>query len=131
MPFFKTTNNIIKDQGEYFDNNWMDSEKIVLPPKTEWSYDREMTIEDVDLWEVIHEGDFGIYASYSPYAEFFMIFPFYWMKDKGFNIETFYGKNAASLVQKRAKEMDIDLMSTEVWLDSDQYEKYMKSKTSY
>ena len=60
-----------------------------------------------------------------------MIFPFYWMKDKGFNIETFYGKNAASLVQKRAKEIGINLNSTEVWLDSDQYEKYMKSKTSY
>ena len=34
-----------------------------------------MQIEDVDLWEVIYEqgGSVGVYASYNPFAEFYMI----------------------------------------------------------
>ncbi len=83
MPFFKTTHNIINDNQEYFDDKWMDSDKLILPPKEEWTYDRELTIDDIDLWEVIYENNFGIYGAYSPHAEFYMIFPFYWIKDQG------------------------------------------------
>lgn len=127
MPFFKTTNNIFKDYQEYFDENWMDSDKLKIPPAHKWTYDREMTIEDVDLWEVIYEGNFGIYASYSPQAEFYMIFPYYWMLQGGHQIETFYGKDAANRTWARAKELGITLPVTEYWLASDEYEKYMKS----
>ena len=62
MPFFKTTNNIVTDHGEHFDENWMDSDTLILPPKDEWTYDRELTIDDIDLWEVIFEDHFGISA---------------------------------------------------------------------
>ena len=127
MPFFKTTANITKDHGEYFDTNWMDSNEIVLPPKTEWTYDREMKLEDVDLWEVIYESNFGIYASYSPHAEFYMIFPFYWVKDNGFDIETFYGPNAAGDCFIRAKELGIDLTLHDYYYDTETFYKLQKS----
>ena len=127
MPFFKTTANITKDHEEHFDANWMDSDSLVLPPKTTWTYDREMQIEDVDLWEVIFEGNFGIYASYSPHAEFYMIFPFYWMKDQGHDIETFYGDNASIRCFRRAKELGIDLQLHDYYYDINTFEKLKKS----
>ena len=127
MPFFKTTANITKDHGEYFDSNWMESDKIVLPPKETWSYDREMNIEDVELWEVIWESDFGIYASYSPHAEFYMIFPFYWKKDEGYDIETFYGADAANKCFLRAKSLGINLQLHDYYYDTDEFDKMMRS----
>tara|TARA_B110000977_G_scaffold70769_1_gene96047 strand:+ start:4343 stop:4726 length:384 start_codon:yes stop_codon:yes gene_type:complete len=127
MPFFKTTNNIVTDHGEHFDENWMDSDTLILPPKDEWTYDRELTIDDIDLWEVIFEDNFGIYAAYSPHAEFYMIFPFYWVKDQGFEIETFYGVDAADRTWKRAKELGMTLPVTEYYLPNEQFDKYIKS----
>jgi len=127
MPFYKTLANITTDHGEHFDANWLDSEEIVLPPKETWTYDREMIIEDVDLWEVIVEAQFGIYAAYSPHAEFYMIFPFYWMKDRGHDIETFYGSDAASRCFLRAKELGIDLQLHDYYYDTDEYSKMMRS----
>ena len=45
------------------------------PPIIEWTGDRPMRVEDVDLWEVITEtsGPIGVYASYQPYAEYFIV----------------------------------------------------------
>ena len=127
MPFFKTTTNITQDHGEYYDSNWMDSDKVVLPPKEQWTYDRIMTIEDVDLWEVIHEGNFGIYAAYSPHAEFYMIFPFYWMKDDGHDIETFYGADAVARCFAKAKELGINLQLHDYYYDTETLDKIKKS----
>ena len=77
MPFFKSTKDILKSpwEDELFNPNWMDSDKLVLPPSKEWDYSRELSIEDVDIWEVISEmsGPSGIYASWLPYAEFYII----------------------------------------------------------
>jgi len=116
MPFFKSNANIFKDHGEYFESKWMDSNEVILPPTTDWSYDRDLQIEDVDLWEVIHEGDFGIYAAWAPKAEFYMIFPFYWKISQGFHIETFYGYDAAIKVHHRAKELGINLPLNDYWV---------------
>lgn len=127
MPIFKSNKNIFVDNGEYFESKWMAQDTIYWPPTKPWSYERELNIDDIDLWEVIYEGNFGIYAAYSPEAEFYMIFPFYWMASKGFKIETFYGKDASIRTWKRAKELDIDLSVIEYWLDSDEYEKYIKA----
>ena len=125
MPFYKTTQNIFVDNEEHFDQNWLDSDKLIMPKKEEWTYDRELVITDIDLWEVLYEGNFGVYAAYSPHAEFYMIFPFYWMK--GYEVETFYGKQAAGQCQDRCKELDIELPTHDYWLDDDQYEKLYKS----
>ena len=117
MPFFKTTANIFVDKGEYFDPNWMDSNKIVLPPKTNWDYQREMTIEDVDLWEVIVEAGYGVYAAWSPYAEFYLIKPPSWISS--LDIETFYGPGANKQVMRRMKELGIPFTPNKIWVDNE------------
>jgi hypothetical protein len=119
MPFFKTTHNIFKDYGEHFNANWMDSDKLVLPPTADWDYSRELTIEDVDIWELIHESSVGIYAAWCPYAEFYLLRPFWQLEEDGYKIETFYGRNAAGRVRKRAKDFGIELHVTEIWVDDE------------
>jgi hypothetical protein len=116
MPFFKTTHNIFIDGGEYFDPNWMDSDTLVLPPSTSWTYEREMRIEDVNLWELIVEGGHvGVYAAWDPYAEFYLIKPPYNLRHLGF--ETYYGKGALKQVKKRLEELRIPVNFTKYWVE--------------
>jgi hypothetical protein len=120
MPFFKTTKNIFVDHGEYFDPNWMDSDEIILPPKQDWTYDREMQIEDVDLWEVIGEfGSIDVYAAWQPFAEFYMIRPNRALIAKGYSIETFYGPEASKKLTVRAKHFNVNLKQNKIWVDAD------------
>jgi len=115
MPIFRTTDNIFKDNGEYFDPNWLDSDKLVLPPRQEWDYKREMQIEDVDLWEVILEiSGFGVYASWQPYAEFYLL-----KKPNDLYTETFYGKKSQSRLYQTLKKEGINLPLHNTWVDSD------------
>ena len=120
MPFFKTTANIVKDNDEYFDPNWMDSDTLKLPPHQKWTYDREMQIEDVDLWEVVFEsGSVGVYASWQPYAEFYMIKPPWEMLQSGWGMETYYGPMASEKVANRMKEFRITLPKNQIWIDNE------------
>jgi len=77
MPRWKTTKNILTDFGEYFDDNWMNYDRIFqyAPPVIPWTAPRPMQIEDVDLWEVIAEtsGPTGVYAAYMPYGELYIV----------------------------------------------------------
>jgi hypothetical protein len=122
MPFFKTTKNILIDGGEYFDPNWMDSDSLVLPPKEQWTYDRNMQIEDVDLWEVIYEAGFAVYAAWSPYAEFYLVID---LQTKA-GLEAFYGPGAIDQVLARAKQRGITLPLHEHWVEPDQMWLYHK-----
>jgi hypothetical protein len=115
VPFFKTTENIFKDKGEYFDPNWMDSDKLVLPPRTSWDYKRNMQIEDVDLWEVIVEAGYSIYAAWSPYAEFYMLIPTVFYDTEG--VELYYGKGASNMIIKRTKELGIPISTNKIWVE--------------
>jgi hypothetical protein len=133
MPVFKTTHNILKkyDEDELYTENWMDSNSLVLPPKVEWDYAREMNIEDVDIWEVLFEGagGKGVYASWLPYAELYMITSgtndqngprfvgngIYWDR----NIEVFYGAGAGKRAFARSKELGMTLTVFTSWVDSD------------
>ena len=107
----------------------MDSDKLVLPPKVDWDYNREMIVEDVDLWEVLYEasGGIGVYAAWLPYAEFYMIttgldfrnaaryvneIPYY---DR--QIETFYGPGAQEKLIKRTRELGISLSIHQSWVE--------------
>ena len=120
MPFFKTTANIVKDNDEYFDPNWMDSDTLKLPPHQKWTYDREMQIEDVDLWEVVFEsGSVGVYASWQPYAEFYMVKPPWEMLQSGWGMETYYGPMASEKVANRMKEFRITLPKNQIWVDNE------------
>ena len=115
---FKSTQNIFKDFGEVFDANWMDSDKIILPPKVDWDYQREMQVEDVDIWEVIYEqgGAVAVYASWCPYAEFYLIRVGWYKEEQGHGFETYYGPGAQLKVQQRMKEMKIPFGTTKVWV---------------
>ena len=104
MPIFKAKKNIFSDNGEYFDPNWMDSNRIVLPDTKEWSYDRELQIEDIDLWEVISEfSGGGVYVSWSPYAEYYMVVLPLWAG----GVMTFYGKDCLPRVKNYLNEKNI------------------------
>jgi hypothetical protein len=116
---FKTTQNIFKDLQEYFDPNWMDSDKIITPPKTNWDYKRPMQIEDVNLWEVIYEqgGAVGVYASWDPYAEFYMIRVGWFLEQQGYGAEVYYGPGAQKQVQNRMREMSIPFSVNQTWVE--------------
>jgi hypothetical protein len=129
MPIFKSTYNILKkpDEDEVFNPNWMDSDTLILPSHKEWDYGRDMTIDDVDIWEVLYEqgGGIGVYASWLPYAEFYMI-TIGWRplrigqitNDR--IIETYYGAGANEQVRQRAAELGIFLPSNPVWVDPEE-----------
>jgi hypothetical protein len=119
MPRFKSTQNIFKDFFEVFDENWMDSDKLVLPPKIEWDYSRPLQIEDVDIWEVLYEqgGAVGVYASWSPYAEFYLIRVGWYLESQGYGSETYYGPGAAEKVYDRCQELNIPLPINKIWVE--------------
>lgn len=104
MPIFKSTKNIFVDHGEHFDPNWMDSDRIILPDTKPWTYDRELQIEDIDLWEVISEfGGGGVYVAWQPYAEFYMIVLPQWAG----GVKTFYGLDCLPQVKAYLNEKGI------------------------
>lgn len=118
MPFFKTTHNIFVDNKEYFDINWMDSDKLVLPPNPKWDYSREIKIEDVDIWEVLWQasGGWGLYAAWCPYAEFYLL-TYGFDTNSTLKIDTFYGQGAQKRLVKKLKEFNIPYSLNEVWVD--------------
>jgi hypothetical protein len=139
MPQFKTSYNILKkqDEDECFNPNWMNSDKLVLPPggpddiKNKWDYSRELKVEDVDIWEVLYEATqgIGLYASWKPYAEFYMITTGLNLRNaprivKGIrywdrNSETFYGAGALNRATQRAIQLNIPVHINQIWVDSE------------
>lgn len=130
MALFRETQHIFhpdKAGLEYFESYWMNYDKVMYPPTSEWDYGRELQIEDVDLWEVIMEwsdgniilssketesidnsggggGFSGVYASWKPHAEFYMVkLP----RHRGGTV-TFYGKNAEKECKKYLKSKGIE-----------------------
>jgi len=134
MPVFKSTYNILTkpDEDEVFNPNWMNSDKLILPPKANWDYAREMQIEDVNIWEVLYEesNGRGIYASWDPYAEFYLITTgldfkndIRWINNHPYQnrtFETYYGPMAQSNVYNRAKELGIGpIQVNKVWVENE------------
>lgn len=131
MPIFKSTYNILKkfDEDEVFNPNWMDSDTLILPPKVDWDYQREMTIEDVDIWEVLYESSAGkgLYAAWMPYAEFYIVTTgIDWKNNpsvingnsyQGRVIETYYGQGAQAKVQQRVKELGMAISLNKIWVE--------------
>jgi len=126
MAFFKTSLNIFKKPWEdelYVDNKWDNPTLAGQLPWSggEWDYKRTLTVDDIDVWEVLYEsgGHFGIYAAWSPHAEFYMIRLGYIIEQSGYGIETYYGAESGKLVYKRAKELGIDLPVFRDWVEPD------------
>ena len=129
MPFFKSTYNIFvrSDEDELFDPNWMDYGTLQLPPSKPWDYKKELTIEDVDIWEQLYYqgGGLGLYASWSPHAEFYLITQHHF-KTKVNAIETFYGPLAAEKAGKRAIELGMPVKFNKIWVDDSEMWLYKK-----
>jgi hypothetical protein len=125
MPFFKTNQNIFVDNGEYFDPNWMDSNELILPKNEKWKYERELKIEDINIWECLWMagGGHGVYAAWDPYAEFYMI-----VVSKQ-TIETYYGPGAQHEVYRRCHELGIPISVNKIWIDDD--EMWLHEKTKF
>jgi hypothetical protein len=91
MSIFRTTEQIFKG-GIYFDQNWLEQHPLTRfePTPIAWFGKKDMTIEDVDFWEVIQEsgGGNGIYAAYQPYGEAYLI------RHNDIYVEFFSGTNA-------------------------------------
>jgi hypothetical protein len=90
MPRWKTTENIFKNGLEFFNEDWMNYQTIQYPKTKIWDNKRAMSIEDVDIWEIIVEksGGVGVYAAWLPYAEYYIVI-------KNFSLAAeFFGENA-------------------------------------
>jgi hypothetical protein len=120
MPQFKTTKDILKSpwEDELYNENWIDSNTLITPPKKNWDYSRELKIEDIDIWEVLYYegGGLGLYAAWEPYAEFYLITQRYF-SIRNNAIETYYGKGAQQAVQKRCKDLGIPVMTNQYWVE--------------
>jgi hypothetical protein len=123
MPFFKTTANIFKDNGEYFDENWLEK-KYHLPEKTNWKYDKQIFIEDVDIWEIIHYNSHGpsVYAAWSPYAEYYIIVHPYFSK---LPLEEYYGEGCQVKLQKRMTDLNVPFSTNLIWVENEMLKFYV------
>lgn len=83
-----------------------------------WNYDNTISINDVKMWEQIYykPGHVGIYVSYDPNVEFYMI-TYNFFIDRKLGIETFYGKDAVNQVIQRSKDLGIDLDVQTKWVE--------------
>ena len=123
---FKTTYNILKksDEDELQSLENLNLTRVFIPPTTEWDYSREMTIEDVDIWEILTEqsGSLGVYAAYKPLAEFYMItvgLP-HFVPGTTYNdriIETYYGAGSQTQAVNRAQELGWPIWVKKVWVE--------------
>jgi hypothetical protein len=132
---FRTTRDILKTpwEDELFDVNWMDSDKVILPPTKNWDYKKVMQLEDVVIWEQIayQGGGFGLYASWDPYAEFYMVTSARTLNSSDapiLDIETFYGEDAGKHAYKKAVELGIHINVTSKWVEPDDMWLYPTTK---
>jgi hypothetical protein len=88
-----------------------------LPPSELWREDRQITLEDVQIWEQIYhqEGNVGIYAAWHPYDELYIVVYNLFLNVPG-GIEMFYGNDAQDKVLEKAKKLGIDLEFNKVWI---------------
>lgn len=122
MHQYKSTYNILTrpDEDEVFESKWMEYPWIEDPPTKDWDYKREMKIEDVDIWEVLAEGSggVGVYAAWTPYAEFYMVTTGWkpgTLCDR--KIETYYGPGSQEKVWAKAKELKLTLKTYSTWVE--------------
>lgn len=120
MPMFITTHNIFVDVSgdEIFDTNWMDSDTVVLPPTKEWDYKRDLKLEDVNVWEILYQasGGLAVYASWDPFAEFYLVRPG-WRDELKNGFELYYGAGAQDKLKKRLKELNIPVPMHKIWVE--------------
>lgn len=116
---FRETRQIFNPEfhGEVFESYWMNNNVVVYPPTQEWDYKRELRIDDVEIWEVIKEwsgdsdnsnsGPCGIYASWRPHAELYMVK----LSPAQGGVVTFYGPGSEKECKKYLISKGIDFFT--------------------
>lgn len=121
MPVFKKTEEIL-------DHPWLGNNVNVglnpaqLPPRLEWDHSKDLKFLDVVLWEQIYcqPGNIGIYASWDPYAEFYIIVYNLFAKSE-LGVEKYYGPGAKNKVLEKASKLGIHLEKNQIWVDDQNF----------
>lgn len=115
MPIFKTTQYIFNNPWGVELDNIIPVSNSYLPPKTNWSANEPPTIKDIKTWEQLYykSGEVGIYAAWNPYTDFYIIVHNLFINTP-FGVEIFHGINAADNVWNRAKELGIELPTSDL-----------------
>jgi hypothetical protein len=116
MSIFKTNKEIFESN----DLNFLETNSPIyeLPPRIVWDYKKTPTVKKIEVWEVVYyePGNVGIYAAWSPYAEFYMIVYDLFKNTPG-GVETFYGEYAAVDIFKKCQTLGITLTINKIWID--------------
>jgi len=86
-----------------------------IPPA--WPNDQAPQIADIHFWEELYyePGNIGVYVSWSPFVEFYMIAYNLFANQNG-GIETFYGPTAATEVSEKLSKLRINLPTNKIWV---------------
>jgi hypothetical protein len=104
-----------------------DNDLSSIPKREEWYYDKALSVTDIKLWEQLYfqPGILGVYASWDPYAEFYIVVHNLFL-DTDIGIISFYGKDAANKLTEYLKSYEIVLPifrsyveDKDVWLYKD------------
>jgi hypothetical protein len=117
MLIVRSTHDILNQPWKLDFSSYTRPTNTKIPPG--WNQDREMVVNDVSFWEQIYyaPGSLGIYVSWSPYTEFYMIvYNLFSHLDQG--IQTFSGPDAAEQVSRQAAIFGIELPSKNIWINS-------------
>jgi hypothetical protein len=114
MSIFKTTDDIFK-----FPWNYTQYDSVTFPPDfIEWDYSSILDISEVVVWEELYyeAGNFGIYVSWNPRAEYYIIV-YDLLIGSTHAVEEYYGHDAENKIKLRARELGIILKENQVWIN--------------
>jgi hypothetical protein len=116
MSVFKTTKDILLNPWNY---NFADVNSDVEVPyaPVDWDHEKEISIDDVRVWEQLYyqPGNIGIYVSWDPYAEFYLITYNLFLNTPA-AFETFFGAGSGLKVQEKLKKIGIELEENQIWV---------------
>ena len=103
---------ITKTTTEILNNAWGEISSEDVPQRRtpfNWMKDTKFKIEDIDSWEEIYyrPGVIGVYVSWNPYEEFYIITHNLHL-DKSF-IEIFQGPDAVDDIIQRCKSFGVNI----------------------
>ncbi|CAB5214400.1 hypothetical protein UFOVP190_95 [uncultured Caudovirales phage] len=117
---FRTNQDIFKTSGEeVFESKNMTGNRVVTPKYSKWDYARELHPDNIEIWEVIYEDNWGlgVYAAWEPYAEFYMIKHIPDAANGVSVYDTYYGPGAQSGIMQFMVEHKIPFSMNDVWVE--------------
>ena len=112
----------LKSTHEILTMPWKESTNCIpiggkIPPT--WKGNTPLTINDIHFWEELYyePGNIGVYISWSPYEEFYLIAYNLFVNQK-FGIETFNGADACYKVSENISKLGIILPVRSIYTNS-------------